>query len=131
MQPFIISDSPVTRHNMVERKGRGNLGLKNEGIEIYMPLSRRFCVHIVCPLLAKIACMTPQLCAAYMNGIKRGTPVPMLPENVIFVNSCQVIWAERYVFSQSRDDLALPLDMLRTNHELLDGPGVRQRPDEE
>ncbi|MFH1970097.1 MAG: DUF4238 domain-containing protein [Verrucomicrobiota bacterium] len=129
--PFIISDNPVTRHNMVPRKGRGNLGLNNDGIEIYLPISCRFSLHIVCPILAGIVCMTPDLSAAYTAGIEEGKPVPMRPENVTFANSCQVNWAERYVFGRRRDDLELPLDMLRTNPELMGGPGVRQRPDEE
>ena len=75
--------------------------------------------------------MTPDLSAAYTAGIGEGRPVPIRPENVTFINSCQVIWAERYVFGRMRADLELPLDMLRTNPELMGGPGIRQRPDEE
>ncbi len=129
--PFIISDNPVVRHNMIRRPGRGNLGLKNKGIEIYMPLSTRYSLHIVCPILVQATCLVHPHSNAYVRGIEDGTPVTMLPENVTFANSCQVIWAERWVFGRGRSDLDLPLDMLRTNPELMDGPGVRQRPDEE
>lgn len=111
--PFIISDHPVTRHNMVERPGRGNLGLNNTGIEIYMPLSTTYSLHIVCPVLAQIACSVHPSSSDYIRGINDGSPVPMPQENVTFANSCQVIWAERWVFGRNRDDLDLPLDMLR------------------
>lgn len=128
--PFIISDNPVTRHNMVERPGRGNLGLNNKGIELYMPLSPRFSLHIVCPVLAALACSDHPNGTAYTRSFKEGSPVLMQLEHVTFANSCQVIWAERWVFGRNRSELDLPLDMLRTNPELMDGPGVRQRPEE-
>ncbi len=122
--PFIISDSPVVRHNMIRRKGRGNLGLNNFGIEVYMPLSRRYCLHMICPDLARIASKAPEINSAYSEGIKRGKAIPMAEENVTFANSCQVIWAERYVFGHNKEELALPLDMLRTNPDLMNGAGV-------
>jgi hypothetical protein len=124
---FIISDNPVTRHNMIKRPGRGNLGLNNRGIEIYFPVSPRYSLHIVCPLLVDVVCSTNLLNKEYVRGIKDGMPVRMLPENVTFANSHQVIWAERWIFGQNRADMDLPLDMLRTNPELMDGPGVRQK----
>lgn len=124
---FIISDNPVTRHNMLKRPGRGNLGLNNRGIEIYMPLSTRFSLCIVCPFLADATCRTHPLKSEYVRAFEDGSPVAMLPENVVFANSRQVIWAERWVFGRDRGDLDLPLDMLRTNPELMEGPGVRQR----
>ncbi len=66
----------------------------------------------------------------YTEAIKTGRPVRLQPENVEFANSLQVIWSERFVFARNREHLALALDMLRTNPELMDGPGVRQPPDE-
>lgn len=127
---FIISDSPVTRYNMVPRPGRGNLGLKNAGIEVYIPLSPRYALHIVCPRLAEIVCFSTPGQVDYRRSFDDGWPVKLLPENVEFVNSSQVIWAERWVFTRKREDMALPLDMLRTNPELMYGPGIRQRPEE-
>jgi hypothetical protein len=128
--PFLISDNPVTKHNRVKRRGRGNLGINNKGIEVYLPLSRRYSLHIVCPALAEFMCAAYPANNVYTRGFSDGTPVLMLPENITFANSCQVIWAERWVFARCREDLDLPLDMLRTNPELMDGPGVRQRPED-
>jgi hypothetical protein len=54
----------------------------------------------------------------------------MKPENVDFINSLQVIWAERFVYARNREHLEMPLDMLKTNPELCDGTGVRQKPGE-
>jgi hypothetical protein len=67
---------------------------------------------------------------AYSNAINRGIPVQLQPENVVFANSQQVIWAERFVFGREKIDLSLPIDMLLTNPELVSGPGVRQCPEE-
>lgn len=127
---FIIGDNPVTRHNMLDRWPRGNLGLNNKGIELYMPLSPRLSVHVICPALAEAACLTPDISDEYLSAIKNGTPVKLKPENVEFANSLQVIWAERFVFGRHQSDLEMPLEMLRTNPELRDGPGVRQRPED-
>ena len=65
-----------------------------------------------------------------MAAMGNGSPVKLKPENVEFANSLQVIWAERFVFGRKQTDLDMPLDMLRTNPELMDGPGVRQRPED-
>lgn len=126
--PFVISDHPVTRHNMIDRPGRGNLGLKNKGIEIYMPISPTLSLHLVCPILAQVACENGSPSNQYLNSIKTGSPVFLNSDNVDFSNSQQVIWSERWVFGRNREVLDLPLDMLRTNPELMSGPGIRQNP---
>lgn len=128
--PYIISDNPVARHNMIERPQRGNLGLRNEGIEVYMPLSPSLTIHATCPKLALAALMTPQLSTQYARALSEGTPMTHAPENAEFSNSLQVIWAERFVYAKDRESLEMPLDMLRTNPELKEGPGVRQRIEE-
>jgi hypothetical protein len=127
---YIVSDNPVVRHNMIDRGPRGNLGLRNEGIEVYMPLSPKLALHVMCPKLATAALITPEVGPAYSRALIDGSPVRLAPENVEFVNSLQVIWAERFVYAKKREHLDLPLDMLRTNPELMIGPGVRQRPKE-
>lgn len=127
---FVIGDNPVARHNMIDRWPRGNLGLRNRGIELYMPLSPVLSIHVVCPAVAEAACRTPSLGAGYIEAIENGSPVRLQPENVEFANSLQVCWAERFVFGRERSDLDMPLDMLRTNPELMDGPGARQRPED-
>lgn len=128
--PFIISDNPVVRHNMVDRGPRGNLGLRNEGIEVYMPLSPKFAIHAICPKLANAALLTPELAPRYSQALQNGKPILHAPENAEFANSLQVIWAERFVYAKEQEHLEMPIDMLRTNPELKDGPGVRQRPED-
>lgn len=125
--PFIVSDNPIARHNMVERPGRGTLGLMNEGIEIYMPLSTNYIIHLICPKSVAAALATPELEGQYSPALKNDTPIQYVPENAEFVNSLQVVWAERFVFARELGHLKMPLDMLRTNPELRYGPGVRQR----
>ena len=128
--PYIISDNPVARDNMIDRWPRGNLGLKNEGIEVYMPLSPKYMIHMICPKLATAALMTPELSAQFIDAIDHGNPICYASEHVEYANSLQVIWAERFVFARDREHLDMPLDMLQTNPELREGPGVRQRPEE-
>lgn len=128
--PFIIGDNPVTRTNMIKRRFRGNLGLNNKGIELYMPLSPKYCIHIICPILAEAVLRTPELADVYINAITTGSPISLLPENAEFANSLQVIWSERFVYGREVSHLDTPLDMLRTNPELIEGPGVRQRPED-
>ena len=120
--PYVISDNPVARHNMIDRWPRGNLGLRNDGIEVYMPLSPKFAIHAVCPKLATAALLTSELAAKYSHALEDRTPMLHAPENAEFVNSLQVIWAERFVYARERTNLDLPIDMLRTNQELKDGP---------
>lgn len=127
---FIIGDNPVTRHNMIDRWPRGKLGLNSKGIELYMPLSPTLSIHAICPTIAEAFCLTPDISYEFMAAIENGSPIRLKPENVDFVNSLQVIWAERFVFGRGRSDLEMPLDMLRTNPELMNGPGVRQRPED-
>jgi len=124
--PYVIADNPVAKHNMVERKHRGNLGLKNEGIEIYLPLSPQISIQLICPKLAAAALMSPDLTGRYADAMHKMKVLSLKPENVEFLNSLQVIWAERFVYSQKREQLDMPLDMLRTNPELRYGTGVRQ-----
>lgn len=123
--PYVVSDNPVTRHNMIDYGPRGNLGLKNEGIEVYMPISTKLAVHIICPKIASAALLAPDLVDQYSYALMHGTPIVMKPENIEFFNSLQVIWAERFVYAKEREHLEMPLDMLRTNPELKYGPGTR------
>lgn len=139
--PYLIGDHPLTMHNMVERKGRGNLGIAVEGIELYFPFSPELVLAIWCP----------SHCQALMDGIERferleatnsnaarnfanarnealeiisavqtGEPLRSKPENVEFFNSLQISTAERFVFS-SNSDFSIVKEMIQTNPELRHG----------
>lgn len=125
---YVISDNPITRHNMIDKGPRGNLGLRNEGIEVYMPLSPSLAIHLICPKIATAALLAPELVTVYSHALVDKTPIRLRPENIEFINSLQVIWAERFVYAKEREHLEMPLDMLRTSPELKYGPGVRQPP---
>ena len=128
--PFIIGDTPVSKHNMLERPGRGNLGLKSRGIEIYLPISPRLSVAAICPVVAAASLLTPELANGFSDAVVDVRPIHMRKENVEFNNSLQVISAERFVYARHREHLEMPLDMLKTNPELRKGSGYRQNPDE-
>lgn len=131
ISPYIISDSPVTKHNMIDHWPRSSLGLRKEGIEVYMPFSSNLMLHIMCPTIAEAALRTPILEAEFSRSLHTNIPFKHEPGNVEFVNSLQVIYAERFVYAKEKEHLEMPLDMLRTNPELKEGPGVRQKPGED
>jgi hypothetical protein len=91
--PFIIGDTPVSKHNMIERRGRGNLGLKSRGIEIHLPICPRLSIHAMCPLLSAATLLTPELGRGFSDAITDIRPMQMRKENVEFNNSLQVISA--------------------------------------
>lgn len=123
---YIISDNPVTRHNLIGSGPRSNLGLCSEGIDINIPLSPKLALHLVCPTLVPSPILAPELSRAYSSALAGGPPVPFLSQNVEFMNSLQVIWAERFLYAKKAEHLEIPLDMLRTDPVLRKGPGLRQ-----
>lgn len=119
---YIISDNPVTKHNMIERPGRGNLGLRNQGIEIYMPISPEYTIQALCPTLSKVVICKSQLSDEYHNAFQRGSSIAESSENIEFLNLLQVIWAERFIYARSKEHLIMPINMLKTNPEFKKGP---------
>ncbi len=135
--PFLLSDNPLTRQNMIDRPHRGNLGLKTPGIEIYFPLSPTRALAMWCPTLtelvhrgalsamvstaAGVAASDPEGVVAMSESLLNGTPVQYAVENVENFNSLQVIWSERYVFSHA-NDFHLAKAMLGEHPNLKKGP---------
>lgn len=137
--PFLLSDNPLTRQNMVDWPNRGNLGLKTPGIEIYLPLSPTRALAMWCPTLTELVhrgalslmsrrgasptanSSDPEGVIAMSDALLSGRPVPYSVANVENFNSLQVVWSERYVFSTS-DDFHLAQAMLRDNQSLRKGP---------
>lgn len=138
--PYLIGDHPLTMHNMVEREGRGNLGVGVEGIELYFPLSPNLALAIWCPSNREMLTNSLQSIdrlvetsnkerdwvkaksdvLAILEALQTGEPLRSNPENVEFFNSLQISTAERFVFS-SNDDFSIIKDMIRTNPELRHG----------
>lgn len=130
--PFYISDNPITLHND-EDFGPfwGNLGLGVRGIQIHMPLSSTLTLAFTCPSIAKRAIKakrqleqmatldktvyfkldSPSAILQYGDAYLNGVPMKSNAENVRFLNSLQVQFAERFVFCID-DDFALVREML-------------------
>lgn len=138
--PYLIGDHPLTMHNMLEKEGRGNLGVAVDGIELYFPLSPNLTLGIWCPshreMLMKSLQSMDKLAAAsnasrdwgkaksdvlaILEALQTGEPLRSNPENVEFFNSLQASTAERFVFS-STDDFSIVKEMIQTNPELRHG----------
>jgi len=135
--PFLLSDNPLTRQNMIDRPNRGNLGLALPGIEIYFPLSPTRALAMWCPTLTEtvhrgaMALMSrtgsmatvldPHGVISMSKALLSGAPVPYSPANVENFNSLQVIWSERYIFSTA-NDFQLAKAMLSEHPNLKQGP---------
>jgi len=137
--PFLLSDNPLARQNLIDRPNRGNLGLKTPGIEIYLPLSPTRALAMWCPTLTELVHRGAHSLMTTPNSIRAGRandpaglitmskallsgdPVQYSHANVENFNSLQVIWSERYIFS-SVNDFHLAKTMLADHPHLKQGP---------
>jgi hypothetical protein len=137
--PFWISDHPVVMHNNVNKSDvRGTIGLGVPGIEIYLPISSRYCLGFICPTLRElteeayakslrvktemgIELPTHEQIGAIRDGFELGFPIPSRPENVDYFNSLQVLHGERFVFS-STDEFEMVEEMIQVNPDVRHGP---------
>jgi len=114
---FTLSDNPVVRHNYLDYGPRGSLGIAQDGIDIYLPISAEFALQCICPKMASLLRGTP-VGRKMIELQRRGWPITVQPEAVTFVNSLQVIQSERYVYGAKRSDFDLAIDMLREHPDL-------------
>ena len=135
--PFVLSDNPLTRQNMIDRPNRGNLGLALPGIEIYLPLSPTRALAMWCPTLTETvhrgaltlmsrtvstaAVPDPHGVISMSDALLSGAPVHYSTANVENFTALQVIWSERYIFS-TINDFRLPEAMLTEHPDLKKGP---------
>lgn len=142
VRPLYISDNPITLFNQLEFEGRGNLGIRVPGIEIYLPISKTLSICFLCESasryirkqlddaqLAKWQLGIPintSALARIDESITNGIPLPLAPANVEHHNSLQVMHSSRFVIS-STDNFDLVRSMLRTNPELNKSVGIRAR----
>lgn len=119
--PFIIGDNPIALQNSLHQSSvlYGNLGLNAKGIEIYLPISPKISLLLLCPAYAKMP-MWNFIKNAYTNG----TPLTCHTQHVLNQNSLQIANAERYVMS-SINDFELARRMLKNNPNLKRGPRMR------
>jgi hypothetical protein len=130
--PFYISDNPIAMFNSNQDPLRGTFGLRVPGIEVHMPLSSTLSLGFLCPTLER------EIRGSYDLASALGHPVPLHVhqlvdafggnkpftldgENIKHLNSLQVFYAERFVFT-SRDNFDLVREMLRSTPKLKSGP---------
>ncbi len=116
--PFWTSDNPVVMFNPLNQPNRGNLGFASKGIQIYFPLSPKFCLTVVDG-------------SAYPTG---GQEIPSkytheIPDSIKNHNHMQLKWSTRQVYSKE-EDFSLAERALQDEPELGDLDRVRiKQPD--
>ncbi|HFU74875.1 MAG TPA: DUF4238 domain-containing protein [Arcobacter sp.] len=147
--PFYISDNPVVMHNDYDTKPYGNLGLEVKGIQVYLPLSSTLTLGFICTsIFEEIAStrtrlhmlgantvknMTPQVLEAYKVSLKflhdyeYNNTRQLKEENVTFMNSLQVIYAEQYVFNKNNNFSLLEEMLTSPNSKNLRSGGMRMK----
>jgi hypothetical protein len=122
--PFFIGDNPVCLHNDEKYGVYGNIGLAVKGIQIYFPLTPTLALAIYCPShynkFSDSAKYFEKICKKdlrilkffgdkytktkkIIDVIKTGTVLKPEPENVIFFNSLQIQFAERFIYANSNN----------------------------
>lgn len=132
-EQFITSDNPVTRQNTINEDSlRGTLGLGSKGIEIYFPLSPSltlclFCEESFLDIQLKHEMFREKLESQgnyetnnFINSVRRKIPIKCSMDNVVNINSLQVIFSERFLFSRS-NDFNLAQEMILENDKLKHG----------
>jgi len=128
-KPFCTSDNPITMSNTLNQNSHiGTLGLAVPGIEIYFPLSKTLCLGFFCPTIEELIRKSQKRASSPGNpganwcmAFDGLAPLEMEHDNVTYLNSLQVINAERYVFLGD-SDFSLVSKMLQNHPELKDGP---------
>ncbi len=150
---FYCSDNPVTMANSLNPgdRTRSTIGLSVPGIEIYLPLSPKFCLAMFCPTIRDWINQNHQaqlhwrwvlglqksvgdFLSDYAEAINRGIPLVLDRENVRYLNSLQVSQSCNMLFS-SINDFSLANEMIASN-EKFRGPStpvlaVRSDPEKE
>jgi hypothetical protein len=128
---FILGDHPIGLQNTESHNRPGSLGLASQGIEIFMPLSPRFCLMLICPtVMARLKVLSGRGKGALYDELKlasdvyrcaiMGETLDFVTENVINANSLQIMFSERYVFARS-SNFELAREMLRDDPEFRNG----------
>lgn len=131
---FYLSDSPLTMTNTLNRNPlMSTVGLAVPGIELYLPLTPKLCLAMYCTtlrdwltenhdtLLARkwvLGKMTrvDDFLIDFARGFRSGLPVTAEPANVIFINSLQVSFSSRFVFSH-QPEFDLPKEMIEADEK--------------
>ena len=130
--PFYISDNPIAMFNSNQDPLRGTLGLRVPGIEVHMPLSSTLSLGFLCPTLEREIRGSYDLASALghpvplhvhqlVDAFGGNRPLPLDDEHIKHLNSLQVFFAVRFLFT-SRDNFDLVREMLRCTPKVKSGP---------
>lgn len=122
--PFLISDNPVVLQNLNNFGPYGNLGLAVKGIEIYFPISNTLTLAILCksneemfrevhekyhqlkkviPDIVKVLKASPDYYDRLIDSLDKGIPFDISYDPYLNLNSLQVIFSSRYIYSSQND----------------------------
>lgn len=139
--PFYISDNPLTLHNEVDHGPYGNIGLAVRGIEIYLPISTTLCLGLLCPSIAEefkkayenirqldqvapgladTIMNKPEAARAFCEGLVNGAPIQVIEDNVMMMNSLQVMYSSRFVYCET-ESFDLVKRMIKDNEKFREG----------
>lgn len=136
--PFYISDNPITFFNSNKISSYGNIGLNVTGIQIYIPISPTLCLALLCPSIKRYFVeKISQYHRIKRKGVEISTKIQDVAnhakryinhttmkqshENVIFLNSLQVIYSEQYIFNKYKN-FDLVKRMISDNDDYRNGP---------
>lgn len=138
---FYCSDNPVTMANSLNPSDctRSTIGLAVRGIEIYLPLSPKLCLAMLCPTIGDWIKQNYQaqlhrrwvlghqksinsFLSDYAEALNKGVPLVLDRENVRYLNSFQVSQSSDMLFS-STNDFNLASEMIASN-ERFRGPST-------
>ncbi|MCG7962178.1 MAG: DUF4238 domain-containing protein, partial [Candidatus Thiodiazotropha taylori] len=139
--PFYISDNPLTLHNGMDHGFYGNIGLAVRGIELYLPISTTLCLALICPSiveefqiayqnirrldqiapgLADTVMKKPAATREFCDGLVNGTPISVIDDNVMMMNSLQVMYSSRFVYCE-RESFDLVERMIKDDERFREG----------
>ena len=135
---FYISDNPVTLHNE-NTEPYGNLGLMVKGVEIYLPISPYLTLAFWCPSIHKEMLNVLEgmkgikgeklarvdeainLITNYIDATASGESLKIDPENALMLNSLQVAFSHRFVFS-ANSKFSFVEKLISDNPKFKSGP---------
>lgn len=133
-EEFIISDNPIGFQNTVNRDPlRGTIGVAVRGIEIYLPISPKYTIGLICrdtftEMLDYFSNHYKELdrigsfeLRNFVNSIRRKIPIRCKEANIENLNSIQVYSSERFLFSKN-DNFDLASEMIQKNIKIKHGP---------
>lgn len=146
-ESFLISDNPVSMYNSLpNRFGGSNIGFAVKGIEIYIPISSKLTIALNCrklleDLLTEVMKLKAEQTVSndlddnlqqklihtdlHLTRLMSGSAVAIDKEQVTHLNSLQVMYSNRYIFSSNKD-FQLAKDIIEGNEDIKRG-GLRGR----